>query len=92
MNAKVEAGEVAATLYRSGPVSIAVTIPLGWARARGLKAGDRVILRLGQNLLLLTTPAEAVPGQPRQLVRNPEDSPEDLEGAFPGRVGGRPSP
>lgn len=53
MDATVETGEIGATLYRTGPTSIAVTIPLRWARARGLKAGDRVTLRLGRNLLLV---------------------------------------
>lgn len=55
MDATIETGEVGATLYRTGPTSIAVTIPLRWARARGLKPGDRVTLRLGRNLLLVPT-------------------------------------
>jgi hypothetical protein len=53
MDATVETGEVGATLYRSGPSSLAVTVPVRWARARGLKAGDRVVLRFGKNLLLI---------------------------------------
>jgi len=53
MDATVETGETGATLYRSGPTSIAVTIPLRWARARGLKPGDRVTLLLGRNLVLV---------------------------------------
>jgi hypothetical protein len=55
-------GEVEATLYKTGASSIAITVPLSWARARGLRAGDKVRLRLGKNLTL-------VPGIESPLLR-----------------------
>lgn len=72
MDAKVETGEVAATLYRTGPGSIAVTVPLRWARARGLKPGDRVTLRLGRNLLLVPANPDNGPEEAGDPPRNPE--------------------
>jgi hypothetical protein len=53
MDQIVRTGEVGATLYRTGATSIAVTVPLSWARARGLKPGDKVRLRLGRYLTLI---------------------------------------
>lgn len=99
MDAKVETGEVAATLYRTGPGSIAVTVPLRWARARGLKPGDRVTLRLGRNLLLVPANPGKGPGEAGDPPRNPETarvssgvSPRERNGAFPALVGGDPRP